>query len=82
MNSTQIKKPHRYIWGGLGGVVLGAVLLVWVEFLPVDNPANLYAWQMRLSFLAYVVLIISGWAILRGLSLAYHLRRYAEEERP
>ncbi|WP_420631759.1 hypothetical protein [Candidatus Leptofilum sp.] len=83
MNSTQIRKPQVYIFGGLAGILIGAALLFVLEyFLTAPDQANLIYRQMILAFPVYVLLLVSFWAILRGLSLAYHLRRYVDEERP
>lgn len=85
MSNTQIKNPKHFIFGGLAGIVLSALLLYFLEYLlQAPNEATLIYWQMRFAIVAYVLLILSLGAILRGLSLAYHLRRYEKEwgERP
>ena len=80
MNNTQIKNPTKYIFGGLGGVILGALLLYSLEhFLTAPDPVNLINRQQLLAFFVYVLLVVSLLTILRGLSLAHHLRRYEEE---
>lgn len=79
MNSTQIKDPKKYILSGLGGLILGVLLLYFLEyFLQAPNEATLIRQQMLFAIPAYLLLIFSFGAILRGLSLAYHLRRYEE----
>lgn len=85
MNSTQIKNPKRYILGGLSGLLLGALLLYFLEhILQAPDRVNLIYRQMHLAFYVYGIMLISLWVFLRGLSLAYHLRRYEkmDVERP
>ncbi|GJM43001.1 MAG: hypothetical protein DHS20C20_32830 [Ardenticatenaceae bacterium] len=80
MNNTQIKKPRPYILGGLGGIILGTLLLYYLEyFLTAPDQGNLYYRQQFWAFFVYVLLVVSVGAILRGVSLAYHLRRYEGE---
>ncbi|MCA9897915.1 MAG: hypothetical protein H6654_12900 [Ardenticatenaceae bacterium] len=62
---------------GLGGLILGALLLYFLEyFLQAPNQATLIGRQMLFAIPAYLLLIFSFGALLRGLSLVYHLRRY------
>lgn len=85
MSNTQIKNPKQYIFGGVAGIIFSALLLYFLQYyLQAPNEATLLNWQMRFAIPAYVLLILSFGAILRGLSLAYHLRRYEKEwgERP
>jgi hypothetical protein len=80
MNNTQIKKPRPYILGGIGGIILGVLLLYSLEhFLTAPDQVNLIYRQQLLAFYVYALLVISFLAILRGISLAYHLRRYKDE---
>jgi ABC-type antimicrobial peptide transport system permease subunit len=80
MNNTQIKKPGPYILGGIGGILLGVLLLYGLQYiLQGPNETTLLNWQMRFAIPIYVLLILSFGAILRGVSLAYHLRRYEDE---
>lgn len=80
MNSTKIKKPKPYILGGLDGIILGVLLLYYLEnFLTARDQVNLFNWQQFLAFFVYVLLVVSFLTILRGVSLAYHLRRYKDE---
>ncbi|MBK7896402.1 MAG: hypothetical protein WAS33_12045 [Candidatus Promineifilaceae bacterium] len=80
MNNTQIKKPRPYILGGLGGIILGALLLYALEhFLTAPDQVNLFYRQQFAAFFVYVLLVISFLAILRGLSIAYRRWRYGGE---
>ncbi|MEZ4590730.1 MAG: hypothetical protein R3D55_06255 [Chloroflexota bacterium] len=80
MNNTQIKKPRSYILGGLGGIILGTLLLYYLEyFLTAPDLGNLYYRQQFWAFFVYVLLAVSFLAILRGLSVAYRRWRYSSE---
>lgn len=80
MNNTQIKKPEPYILGGLGGIILGALLLYALEyFLTAPNQGTLFHRQQFVAFFVYALLVISFLAILRGVSLAYRQWRYKDE---
>lgn len=80
MNNTQIKKPRPYILGGISGIILGVLLLYFLEyFLTAPDQVNLINRQLLGSFLGYVLLVVSFLAILRGLSIAYHRWRYGSE---
>ena len=80
MSNTQIKKPRPYILGGISGIILGVLLLYFLEyFLTAPDQVNLINRQLLGSLFGYVLLVVSFLDILRGVSLAYRQWRYKDE---